>query len=259
MYKKGHRDGSMTTCLKLWRVGLLIWAALFSLGLCPISSQNPYNMSWKKEVPILSFASISYATSYIVDKKNKPLSEAQLAMLNPSNINSFDRRATLQSSLQAETASDVLMLGSTFLPAILLADRRVRRDILILSVMGIESFALNQSITHLNKVLFHRKRPYTYNPDFSLESKMKKDAIHSFYSGHTSYTATWCFYTAAIYHAYHPHQKGRYFVWAGAAIVPAVTGIMRYKAGKHFWTDIISGYISGAVAGILIPYLHQSK
>lgn len=251
--------GSIATCPDLRNVCLFLWAALFFFGHCTASSQSPYTMSWKKEVPILSFASFSYATSILVDKKNKPLSEAQIAMLNPLDINPFDRPATRQSSLRAETASDVLMLGSTFLPAILLADGQIRRDILKLSVIGIESFAVNQSITHLNKALFHRKRPYTYNPDFRMESKKKKDAIHSFYSGHTSYTATWCFYTAAIYQAYHPHQRGRYFVWAGAAIVPAVTGIMRYKAGKHFWTDIITGYISGAAAGILIPYLHRSK
>lgn len=46
-------------------------------------------------------------------------------------------------------------------------------------------------------------------------------------------------------------------MWTGAAILPALTGITRVKAGKHYWTDVITGYAVGALVGTLTPLLHR--
>ena len=40
-------------------------------------------------------------------------------------------------------------------------------------------------------------------------------------------------------------------------MLPAVTGYLRFKAGKHFPTDIIVGYGVGATIGYLVPELHK--
>ena len=42
-------------------------------------------------------------------------------------------------------------------------------------------------------------------------------------------------------------------------MIPAITGYLRVKAGKHYPTDTIAGYLLGATAGILIPQLHKKK
>lgn len=41
--------------------------------------------------------------------------------------------------------------------------------------------------------------------------------------------------------------------------MPAITGYLRYKAGYHFLSDNILGYVIGAGTGILIPKMHKNK
>jgi membrane-associated phospholipid phosphatase len=44
-----------------------------------------------------------------------------------------------------------------------------------------------------------------------------------------------------------------------SAALPAVVGYYRYKAGEHFLSDNILGYVLGAGTGILVPALHKNK
>jgi membrane-associated phospholipid phosphatase len=48
-------------------------------------------------------------------------------------------------------------------------------------------------------------------------------------------------------------------MWTSAALIPAITGLCRYGAGKHFFTDILVGYAIGSAVGILVPQLHKRK
>jgi membrane-associated phospholipid phosphatase len=41
--------------------------------------------------------------------------------------------------------------------------------------------------------------------------------------------------------------------------MPLTTGLMRYKAGKHFWTDVLIGYAVGALVGVGVPALHSTS
>ncbi|MEM9023429.1 MAG: phosphatase PAP2 family protein, partial [Bacteroidota bacterium] len=41
--------------------------------------------------------------------------------------------------------------------------------------------------------------------------------------------------------------------------VPATTGLMRVLAGKHFPTDVITGYAVGGAIGFLVPHLHRKR
>lgn len=61
---------------------------------------------------------------------------------------------------------------------------------------------------------------------------------------------------AKVYSDYKPN-KSKFLIYGLAAIPPALIGYFRYKAGKHFPSDIIVGYVVGAVGGILIPHLHK--
>lgn len=51
--------------------------------------------------------------------------------------------------------------------------------------------------------------------------------------------------------------KSDWAVWSLAAAIPAFTGIQRMRAGKHFLTDVLLGYIVGAGVGILVPSLYK--
>jgi membrane-associated phospholipid phosphatase len=41
--------------------------------------------------------------------------------------------------------------------------------------------------------------------------------------------------------------------------VPGVVGYLRYKAGMHFLSDNVLGYLVGMGAGILVPQFHKIK
>ena len=98
-----------------------------------------------------------------------------------------------------------------------------------------------------------------YNPDVDLHYKTERDARFSFISGHTSITAALCFTTAKVFSDYSDNPTHQALVWTGAALVPLITGYLRFEAGKHFPSDIIAGYLVGATIGYLVPWLHNRK
>ena len=117
------------------------------------------------------------------------------------------------------------------------------------------SFYAYAGVTFINRI-----RPFVYYPEVPLESKVEPGAQDSFFSGHTSATATATFFLAKVYNDYHPEiKRKKWLLYAGALIPPASVGYYRYKALRHFPSDILVGIIVGAAAGILVPELHKVK
>lgn len=125
--------------------------------------------------------------------------------------------------------------------------------------MAIEVALINNGLTEIIKGSAKRFRPFSYNPIVSTETKLKKATKKSFVSGHTSQSAAFAFLTARIATDLFPNSKHKTLIWTTAATIPAVIGYLRMRAGKHFPTDVIGGYIIGASIGYLIPSLHLVK
>ncbi|HZH68275.1 MAG TPA: phosphatase PAP2 family protein, partial [Chitinophagales bacterium] len=125
--------------------------------------------------------------------------------------------------------------------------------------IGIETFMMSFAITSMTKELVQRTRPYVYYDDVPMSEKIRKDARASFFSGHTSMTATGTFFSAMVYTQMHPNSKWKPLVWTGAAAFPLGVGLLRYSGGKHYWTDILTGYLVGATIGVLVPHLHKKR
>jgi len=105
-----------------------------------------------------------------------------------------------------------------------------------------------------------RARPLVYNTSLSLEVRAGHNASNSFFSGHTSSTATASFFMAKVYADYHQLTTGqKILLYAGAAIPPSVVGYYRMKGGKHFRTDVLAGFAVGCLTGVLVPELHRKK
>jgi len=243
----------------------MIKIQIFILMLCVISFkviaqspfQSPYNLSYKLDIPVISAGLGLNFAYFMLDKKTPSLSETQISMLNRNDIPAIDRSASYNWSKPSALASDVLMYSAIASPSFLLIDKDIRKDGLKIGAIWAETMALTTGITNLTKVLVKRTRPYVYNPDAPLEYKLRNDAQYSFFSGHTSVTASMCFMTAKIYSDYHPNSKALPYIWAGAAIVPAATAFLRWRAGKHYFTDVLIGYVTGAAIGFLVPHLHK--
>ena len=242
----------MSLLKKLFPLIVLLFATLVA------GAQDfPYRLDWKREVGLLGGAGALSIGSHVIENQIDGLSVRELAARRRSQVWFLDRGATYQSSEAHRNLSDDLLRASMALPATLLIQREPRRRALVVATMLAETMLLNDGLTKATKVIVRRARPLTFNPDYDPYARSTNDARQSFVSGHTSNTAALSFFTAKLLHDMYPDSGWRPVFWAGAAVVPLVTGYARYQAGKHFPTDIAAGYALGATLGILLPQLHK--
>lgn len=179
--------------------------------------------------------------------------------LNPNDVNPFDRLATHYSSENAHRMSNYFWYGSQALPILFLAGKDTRKDFGEIGLIYGETVLINAGMTFLAKSTFRRPRPYVFDPDADLSLKQKRNARASFVSGHTSMTAASTFFMAKVFSDYYPDSKWKPVVWTAAATIPAITGYLRVRAGRHYPTDVIAGYALGATIGYIVPHLHRNK
>jgi len=226
-------------------------------------SESPYKYGFKKELPFL-ITSAGFISAGLIIKytdNTNPFTIDQLSLLNRNTVNSFDRRATYNWNVSAQNASDIMMVGIAFLPALFLTNHHTRCDIWPILVMGLEVASITYGATASTKFAVDRTRPYVYNTDLSVEQRTDKISRSSFFSGHTSFTAAFSFFFAKVISDYHPNMRTgiKIGVWVFAAGFPAGVASLRVIGGKHFRTDVIAGYAIGALTGWLIPQLHKKK
>ena len=171
----------------------------------------------------------------------------------------FDRSATYQQSGASGKASDAFLYSSIGLPLFHFLNKNCRKDYFKIVTIHAEALLLDLSVTEAFKEGIHRKRPLMYDPTIPLNAKYTRDNFKSFFSGHTSTVATMSFCFAAVFAQYNPDSKAKPAIWALCAALPAATGALRYAAGKHYFTDILTGYAVGALIGVGVPYLHSIK
>lgn len=222
---------------------------------------SPYNTEFKKEWPFLLTGTSLAISGYLFRSLDNvvPYTPQEIDLLDRNDINAFDRGATYNNNESAGIASDVLLLGSAILPTIFLINHHTRNDIGPIALITLEVATINYGITNTVKSLVNRTRPYAYNPDLSYEERTDEQSRYSFFSGHTSVTSSFTFMFAKVISDYHPDLKtgAKVGLWSFASILPAATGYFRIKAGKHYPTDVITGYAVGALTGWLVPHLHK--
>ena len=229
----------------------------------PDSLKNQvYKLNLYVDIPVTG---IAIATNFwglaMVDKK--PILDSMTILnLDANDVNRFDRSATRQDAdfaPTAQTLSDYGMAASFMLPLLLLADKEIRRDWAPLLLLFLETQAITSNLFSWGAAVhIDRIRPLVYHPDVPYDDKTFKRNKNSFYSGHTSSSASASFFTAKVYCDYHPELGNKkYLVYSLALIPPVYTGFFRYKGMKHFPTDVLTGLVVGASVGILIPHLHK--
>ena len=227
------------------------------------NEENPYNHSFKSEVPfiIAGVASLTFGVVMHSTNDTQPFTTDELEMLDRNDVNAFDRPATYNWNTNAQKASDILRTTVIILPIAFLANHNTRSDFGSLIIMGLEVSAITYGVTTGIKNAVNRTRPLVYNEDVPLDDRTASNSRLSYFSGHTSFTAAFSFYIAKVIHDYHPNLKTGYKIglWTFAAALPAVTGFLRVEAGRHFATDVITGYAIGAAVGLLVPELHKKK
>lgn len=233
---------------------IFLFAMLFFHNLF---AQSPYEIDWKKEPIYLGIGGVTTGTYFFLHKDFAGLTSEEILDLDRMDVNSFDRKGTFNYSIKANNWSDVFSIGSYALPFALLIPKRTRGDVGTIFLLYGESFLINGGLTGLTKRLSKRPRPFVYNELAPFAKKQLRGARYSFFSGHTSSAAHNSFFAAKIFSDYFPDSKLKPYVWITAATIPAVTGYLRVKAGKHYPTDVMAGYAVGALVGFLVPHLHK--
>lgn len=218
---------------------------------------SPYSLDLTKDLAIFGAGSTMLTVSLILKNNLEPLTEEEVALLDPMDVNPFDRSAIRRR--QEIPAVDLLLYTSIFLPFTFFAYEETRKDIETLAVMAGEVFVFQLGLNYIIKVMTQRIRPFCYDKNTPLSEKTTVNAKLSFYSGHTSTTAAMSFFVARVFSDYLSNPDTKFMIWTSAVLYPALTGLLRVDSGNHFKTDILIGYITGALIGYLIPVLHKNK
>ncbi len=223
-------------------------------------SQTPYRISTRKELGFAAGGAVSMGLGVYFQNQIDVYTPASLNHLfATSDVDGFDRLALNRHSPPAANASDILMQSAQALPLLFLLDKAPRQHFGQIAVMFGETAFLNSGLTNLLKYTVRRPRPYVYDPSTSSGALGSVNAQASFVSGHTSATAASTFFMARVFSEYYPESRWKPVVWAAAAVTPAVTGYLRVRAGKHYPSDVIGGYLLGAAIGYWVPQLHLSR
>ena len=230
----------------------------FEHSLCGQNKIKSYRFNTFTDIANPVICIPTFGISIFMQANARKPSTIEIQNLIRKNINSFDRIATYQWNPKIAKASDIVAGASALLPFALLLDKNMRRDGLKIANVTFQSFLLSQTLCNVAKLSL-RKRPYVYNTNLSLETRMEGDNNLSFFSGHTTAVSSLCFSTAFAYNTYHPNSNVKPYILVGAFTLPAIQGLLRVKAGKHYPTDVITGYLVGLGTSFLMHKLHVSK
>lgn len=223
------------------------------------SKYNPYELDLNKELAYFTTGVVLNITGLLARTQKSPFTTEQaLTDTNTDHIPAFDLSAVEQSNQTYLVASDYALYASLALPLLSLADGKVNDNAVTTILLYVETMTIASGVYNATSGIISRRRPLTYNTqDFTLEERTASNVKESFFSGHASISASASFCGAKIFNDFHPHSKLTPVVWTVAAALPAFISFSRYKAGKHFPSDVITGYIVGASIGYMIPALHR--
>ena len=240
------------------RVLILSISYFISLNLLAQKTIKPYRYNNILDITTPIICLPTFGFSILMQAKAPKPNALIINHLNRNNINAFDRISTYQWNPKIGKASDILAATSLILPTLLLFDKTMRHDGFKIANVTMQSFLLSQTLCNVAKLSL-RNRPYVYNTNLSIEKRMEGDNNLSFFSGHTTAVSSLCFSTAFAYNTYQANSKAKPYILVGAFTLPAIQGLLRIKAGKHYPTDVITGYLVGLGTSFLMHKLHLKK
>ncbi len=234
-----------------------------SAGVDPKSFVDPdieiYKLKPAVDVPLTAIGTglslLGFSKIYSKDAS----SEEDILALRKSDINSFDRRAADNYSEKATKQSDMLFYGSMPLPLVLLLDKDIRKDAAKIGFLYLEALSITGVFYTGSNYFVNRYRPLAYNPEVPMDERRSGGSTNSFIGGHPAMVATSVFFIAKVYADYHPDSKFKWVLYTAASASTFATAYLRYKGGKHFPSDLITGVAIGTLSGILVPQFHKNK
>jgi membrane-associated phospholipid phosphatase len=175
-------------------------------------------------------------------------------------LGGLDRAAHDNFSASAAALSDLLLAGALTTPLWLELGRGLDAGTDDRLLVYAETLAVTSLVSAGTKYLVRRPRPYAYSTHPSVAAFARAegtDARRSFYSGHAALAFAAITAGGYLHAAGTDDRRARAAVWASGATVASATAMLRVRAGKHFYSDVLVGALVGAGAGYLVPRLHH--
>jgi len=154
------------------------------------------------------------------------------------------------------------LVGTISIPMIVQLGRGFDDALLNSTVVYAETQAAGTLLNTITKYLVQRPRPYTHSthkrdPNVAkyIESQ-GDDAYLSFYSGHSSAAFSAAISGSYLFGSTSTDTGARKVMWGVEMALAGATANLRVRAGKHYYSDVITGALVGSGLGIGIPLLH---
>ena len=235
---------------------LLAFATPFTAS--QVQESFPYELDLWLDVGLTAGGLALFAGAGAAYWGQEPLTVHEIKMLDPADVNGFDRSATAQWGPKDRYAN-ALVLTLMAAPLGLAIRTPGSRQSWTVAAMYGEVLLVGNGLGELLNGVTNRTRPFVYNddPDIPAEAKLEVEARRAFPSGHTANAFAAAVFLSSVYAKLHPGSSARTWMWAGSLTLAATTGYMRYQGCKHYPTDIISGAIIGSLVGWGVPKLHE--
>jgi membrane-associated phospholipid phosphatase len=121
-----------------------------------------------------------------------------------------------------------------------------------------ESAAIAGVLNFTVKALTARERPFVHQlaPEDKPRTPHPQDNNQSFYSGHSTLAMALAVSTGTV--ATMRGYDWAPFLWGGGVAIALSTGYLRIAADRHWSSDVLTGWATGAVIGYAVPrFLHR--
>jgi membrane-associated phospholipid phosphatase len=226
-----------------------------------VKREKVYKVKLAWELPSSAAAILLSSTGFRKLEKVSSMTEADILKLNPNDVNGFDRPVIFNNPARyadAQSKSDLFLNISILTPSLLMLDKKIRKDWLDLLTLYLASHTVDNALYFAGAFSVRRPRPFLYNTEVPMNERVGDNKSNSFFSGHVGFATTSTFFLVKVFTDYN-QIKGwrRLLLYTAATIPPALVGFYRMESGRHFRSDVLLGFISGAASGILVPELHK--
>jgi len=227
----------------------LIAVRLFSLD------RSPFSLNPALDGILLSVsAGLNGAVLYLDQVEKVNHLEYDGIIPDKSRINALDQWLTFPYSPVIDRLGTGLALTSLLTPALMFSTPS--KEWLTIGAMYIETLTLAYGLKELGKLCISRARPYMYFDGLPQKAIDDYDWNRSFPSGHTTLSFAGATFTSYVFSQYYPDSKWKIPVIASSYAIAVGTAVCRIASGEHFVTDVIVGALTGALCGVVIPWIH---
>ncbi|ACY14336.1 phosphatase PAP2 family protein [Haliangium ochraceum] len=174
----------------------------------------------------------------------------------------LDESVKRQFSDSAAGFSDALLAATVFTPVALQLPGGWNRETGERLLLYGQAVSANLMLNGIAKYVIQRPRPYVYYGHERVEeyaTRAGRDSRLSFYSGHASTAFTAAVSGSYLFAAGSADREIKMLTWFIEMSLASATAQLRVRAGKHFYSDVLTGALLGSTIGVLVPLVHAGE